>query len=226
MKKPEFTWTYSKLSTFEQCPRKYHHLNVLKDVAENFDTPQIKYGNEFHASAEHYIGDGWPLDPRFEFARKALDKLNAMEGEKFCEYRMALNEDLEPVEYFAKDVWWRGVIDLAIVNGHKAKIIDYKTGSFNPAYVDKGQLELMAIALIKHMPQITHIQAGLLYVVANAFVRDTYTMDNVPYLWAKWLAKYGSLKKAYKLGVWNPKSSGLCKAHCVVFDCHHNGRSN
>ena len=126
-----------------------------------------------------------------------------------------------------KDYAWpkdATIIDLAILNGEEAKILDYKTGK-SAQYADKGQLELMALATFKHFPQIKVVRGGLLFVVANAFVKETYEIDRESDLWAKWLGEYKKLVAAHKNNVWNPKPSGLCKAHCAILECEHNGRA-
>ena len=219
------TWSFSSIKTFDQCPKKYYHLKVAKDYKEDFDTQPILYGNEFHKAAEEYIGQAVTLDPRFEFARPVLDKLNNMKGEKLCEYRMGLTADLEPCGFFDKDVWWRGVSDLTILNRETgvAKVIDYKTGK-SAKYAEKGQLELMALATFKHFPEIKVVKGGLLFVVCNAFIKDTYTIENEATLWQKWLGEYGKMEQAYEVDTWNPRPSGLCRAHCIVLECPHNGR--
>jgi len=219
------TWSFSSLKTFEQCPKKYYHLKVAQDYKEDFDTEPILYGNEFHKAAEEYISQNVTLDPRFEFAQPVLDKLNSMKGEKLCEYRMGLTADLEPCGFFDKEVWWRGVSDLTILDREKgiAKVIDYKTGK-SAKYADKGQLELMALATFKHFPEIKIVKGGLLFVVCNAFIKDTYTIENEPNLWQKWLGKYGELQQAFEIDVWNPRPTGLCRAHCIILECPHNGR--
>ena len=30
----DYTWSYSALSTFQQCPRKYYRIKVAKDIKE------------------------------------------------------------------------------------------------------------------------------------------------------------------------------------------------
>jgi hypothetical protein len=219
------TWSFSSLKTFDQCPKKYYHLKVVKDYKEDFETEPILYGNEFHKAAEEYIGQNVTLDPRFEYAKNILDKLNSMEGEKLCEYKMGLTANLEPCGFFDKEVWWRGVSDLTILNREKgtAKVIDYKTGK-SAKYADKGQLELMALATFKHFPEIKVVKGGLLFVVCNAFIQDTYTIENEPALWQKWLEKYGEMQQAYEVDVWNARPTGLCRAHCIILECPHNGR--
>ncbi len=109
------TWSFSSIKTFEQCPKKYYHLKVAKDYKEDFNTDAILYGNEFHKAAEEYIRDDVELEARFDYTLAALDKLKNSKGEKLCEYKMGLTADLEPCGFFDKNVWWRGVVDLAIL---------------------------------------------------------------------------------------------------------------
>jgi hypothetical protein len=220
------TWSFSSIKTFDQCPKKYYHLKVKKDYAENFETEAILYGNEFHKAAEEYIaGTVGVLDPRFDFAQGVLDKLKTTNGEKLCEYKMGLTSNLEPCGFFDKNVWYRGIADLIILDKEKgvAKVIDYKTGK-SAKYADKGQLELMALCVFKHFPEIKIVKAGLLFVVCNAFIKDVYAIEKQSDLWSKWLQEYGKLEKAYEVDVWNPRPTGLCRAHCVILECPHNGK--
>ena len=84
-------WSFSSIKTFDQCPKKYYHLKVAKDYEENFETEAILYGNEFHKAAEEYVsGVVDSLDPRFEYAENALNRLKDMKGEKLCEHKMGL----------------------------------------------------------------------------------------------------------------------------------------
>ena len=110
---PDYTWSYSSLSLFQQCPKKYYHLRVVKDHKEP-ETEALTYGKKLHEAAEFYIGKGTPLPPQFAFIKGSLDILKTLceGGEFLCEYRMGLTRDLEPCDFFSKDVWWRGVADL------------------------------------------------------------------------------------------------------------------
>jgi RecB family exonuclease len=217
-------WSFSSIKTFEQCPKKFYHLKVVKDFQEDQNAAHLTYGTAFHEAAEFYIRDDKPLPPEFNYAESALAKLKAMEGEKLCEYEMGLTANLAPCGFKDPDVWWRGIADLIILRDDVAFVLDYKTGK-SAKYADKGQLELMALAVFKHFPQVKRVKAGLLFVVANAFPKAEYTIQEEPILWNKWLADYGKMKKAYETGVWNPRTSGLCKKHCVVLSCPHNGRA-
>lgn len=216
-------WSFSGIKSFESCPKKFYHLKVLKDYSEP-PTDATTYGTEFHLAAELYVRDGTPIPPHFQFAIPVLEKLKSMEGEKLCEYEMGLTENLEPCGFKDPNVWWRGIADLIIINGTRAKVLDYKTGK-NAKYADKGQLELMALAMFKHFPLVEQVDAGLLFVISKDFITSKYTRDDIPALWEKWLKAYNQLKMSYVNDVWNPRPSGLCRKHCVVLECAHNGRN-
>lgn len=214
-------WSYSKLKSFETCPKQFYHVTVLKEHPFE-ETEAIRYGSEFHKAAEDFIGKQVPLPAKFSFAQKMLDNLNAKPGAKLTERKMGLTENLDPCGFFDKDVWFRGIADLIILDGDLAWVIDYKTGK-SSRYADKGQLELMALTVFAHFPEVKRIRAGLLFVIANDLIKDKYTTFDKEELWKKWLSKHGMMRKAFDLNVWNPKPSGLCRRHCPVTECPHNG---
>ena len=139
---------------------------------------------------------------------------------------MGLTEDLEPCDFFSDDVWWRGIADLVIIDEEEnlAWVVDYKTGK-SARYADKGQLELMALAIFKFFPNIKTVRGGLLFVVSNELVKDRYTTFDQTHLWEKWLGGYSKMEAAFENDIWNPNPSGLCRDHCIVLECEHNGRS-
>ena len=216
-------WSFSSLKTFQQCPRKYYHTKVAKDIVEP-DTTATLYGKSAHTVAEEYIRDGKPIPPQFMFAKNALDNLKQLEGEKHCELEMGLTENLEPCDFKDPNVWWRGVADLAIINGEEGRCLDYKTGK-SAKYADTDQLELMALAMFKHFPQVEKVKGALFFVVSKNFIKDSYAGENQDKMWARWLAEFNKLKFAYENNIWNPRPSGLCKKHCLVLECPHNGRN-
>lgn len=218
-------WSFSSIKTFEQCPKKFYHLKVAKDFQEDQNAEHLIYGTRFHEAAEKYVRDDAPLPPEFKFAKPSLDNLKMRPGQKLCEYEMGLTENLEPCGFKDPNVWWRGIADLIIIEDDgTARVLDYKTGK-SAKYADKGQLELMALAVFKHFPQVHTVKAGLLFVIAKSFPKTKYTKADEPTLWQKWLRDYDRMKFAYTSGVWNPRPSGLCKKHCVVLSCPHNGRN-
>lgn len=214
-------WSYSKIKAFEQCPKQFYHDKILKEVPFK-ETEATLYGTAFHTAAEDYIGKDVPLPGKFSFAQKMLDSLKNKKGDKLCELKLGITEDLEPCGFFDPNVWFRGVADLIILDGDLAWVIDYKTGK-SSKYADKGQLELMAMSVFKHYPQVKTVRAGLVFVISNDLVKDTYTEYDKPKLWEKWLAKYKQMETAAEEDMWNAKPNGLCRRHCPIIECVHNG---
>ena len=214
-------WSYSKIKAFEQCPKQFYHDKILKEVPFK-ETEATLYGTAFHTAAENYIAKDIPLPSKFSFAQKMLDSLKNKQGEKLCELKLGITEDLEPCGFYDENVWFRGIADLIILDGDLAWVIDYKTGK-SSKYADKGQLELMAMSVFKHYPQVKTVRAGLVFVISNDLVKSTYTEYDKPKLWEKWLAKYKQMETAAIEEVWNAKPNGLCRRHCPIIECVHNG---
>lgn len=217
-----YSWSYSSLDLFIQCPHKYYRLKVKKDIKEP-TSEHLVYGLDVHKAAEDYIKEGKPIPEKFAFIKPLLDRLNAYEGEKLCEYRMGLTRNLEPCGFFDKGVWWRGVADLIILNGDSAKIVDYKTGK-SSKHADTKQLEILSLAVFKHFPQVKRVKGGLLFVVANDFVKGDFDAGQTDVYWQRWLTNTAQLEKAFEVNVWNPRPNFTCKKWCPVKDCTHNGR--
>jgi hypothetical protein len=217
-------WSYSSIKTFDQCPKKYHHLRILKDYKDEDSTATI-YGTELHTAAEEFIRDGTPIPPKFSFIAPTLEALNRIEGEKHCEIKLGIAKrdgKFVPCEFFAKDVWWRGIADLLIINEEKqtAYLVDYKT-SKNAKYADTKQLDLLAGAIFTHYPKVMEIKSALLFVVSNEIVKKKHEfMMRLSYL-NSMEPELTRLEAAIKTNVWNPVSSPLCK-FCPVSSCAHN----
>ena len=222
-------WSYSSMKLFDQCPKKYYHLKVAKDIVEK-DSEQIIYGKEVHLAAEEYIRDDKPIPEKFAYIKPMLDKLRAIPGEKLCENKLAvkLTTDgrLVPCEFFDKDTYWRGVADLIILDrdNQEARVIDYKTGS-SAKYADTKQLKLLAGAVFTHYPEIRVIKAGLLFVVSKDFIKEEYDCHFRLAYFEQFRPLVRQLEDCHNNGVWNPKRNFSCKAWCPVLDCHHNGKN-
>lgn len=214
-------WSYSSLGLFQQCPHKYYRLRVRKDV---IDPPNdaTNYGKEVHKAAEDFIKSGTPIPEKFSFLVPVMEKMVSYEGNKYPEYKMGLTRNLEPCGFFDRNVWWRGVADLLIINNDFARCVDYKT-SKSSKFADTKQLEILSLAVFKHFPRVKRVKGGLLFVVANALVASEFEADKSDTYWQRWLVGASQLEKAYEVNVWNPRPNFTCKKWCPVKDCTHNG---
>lgn len=217
-----YTWSYSSISLFQQCPRKYHRMRVVKDIVE---PPQehLMYGTAVHKVAEEFLRDGTPIPEKYAYIQPKIEPFKAMPGTMHCEYEMGLTRNLDPCAFRDKDVWFRGIADLLIINGDKARIVDWKT-SKNSRYADKKQLELLSLLVFKHFPEVKKVQAGLVFLVADDLVPAKYDREIEEEAWQKWLGETHRLDQAFQTDVWNPKPNFTCRGWCPVEDCEHNQR--
>jgi hypothetical protein len=214
-------WSFSSLKTFQQCPKKYYHTKVAKDVKEP-DTTATLYGKSAHTVAEEYIRDGIDIPPAFEYLRDTLDALASIPGIKLCEEQLGLTKDLEPCAFDAPEAWWRGIADLVILDEERelAWSVDYKT-SKSARYADVKQLDLVATAIFKKYPKIKKIKSALLFVVSKEFVKATHHAEMVAKYMEKPSQDVARIEAALENGVWNPVSGPLCK-FCAVKQCEYN----
>jgi len=212
-------WSYSSIKDFENCPRKYHEMRVLKKFKQS-NTDATLYGTAVHLAFEEFIRDGTPLPARFAHFQPYVDPLKDMEGDKYCEYKMGIRADFSPCEFFAPDVWWRGIPDLLVINDGVARVVDYKTGK-SSRYADTGQLELLSAAIMQTFPEVHTVKGALLFVVARDVVKAKFTRADLPKIWSKWVGEVGKIEAALENGMWNEKEGPLCR-YCPVSTCVHN----
>jgi len=218
------TWSYSSLKTFEQCPKKYYHLRVVKDVKDEGNDATM-YGQELHKAAEEYLKEGKPIPPKFQFIQDVLDAIKDIPGEKHCELKLGVKQTdagYEPCGFFDKNVWWRGIGDVVVVQDDVAFSLDYKT-SKNAKYADLKQLDILAAALFTHFPQIKKVKSALAFVVSNEFIRKEHFAEMRDSYFATFQPELDRLATAEETGVWNTNTGPLCK-FCPVSSCEHNRR--
>ena len=209
-----FTWSFSSLKDYVNCPKQYQEIKVLKRFYKA-PTQAMTYGNEVHKALEDYVNSGLPLAKNYQYAKETLDHLISIDGIKYPEHRMALNKDREPCSY-GKDYWVRGIADLLIIDGADAFIIDYKTGSSK--FADVKQLKLMALMTFAHFPEVMNIKAGLLFINHNDFVKGEYSRDKIPELWAVFDDILARMDVSYETDTWQTNPTPLC-GWCPVYTC-------
>jgi hypothetical protein len=214
-------WSYSSIKLFDQCPKKYNHLRILKDVKEE-QSEHLIYGNAVHKAAEKYVKNDVPIPEKFGYTQPVIDVLKNKPGEKHCELKLGVKKDGDgyaPCGFFDKEVWLRTIVDLLIVDGAKGWIVDYKTGK-NAKYADTKQLDVMAGAVFVHYPQLEEIKSGLAYLVSKDFIKKTHEKENHKKYLNTFSWELDRLASAVESGVWNANSGPLC-GWCPVTSCEH-----
>jgi len=214
----EFTWSYSSLKQYQNCPKQYHHIRVLKDY-QSKETEATIYGKDVHEALELYIKEDKPLPKNYKRFQPYVDKLKSMEGTKYPEYQMALTYNKEPCDFESEDRWVRGIVDLLIIDGDYAFIVDYKTGSNK--YPDPKQLRLMSLMAFTHFPDIQKVKAALLFVAHNSIVSEEYFRKDMDKSWGMFEQTLKRLELSYDNDKWQANPTPLCK-WCPVESCEFN----
>ena len=213
-----YTWSYSALSEYLKCPRKYYEIRVAQNY-EVIPSEKMIYGTEVHKALEDYVRDGIALAKNYERFKSVVDELIAIPGDKYCEYEMALTRDKKTCDFKDPDRWVRGIADLLIVDDDYAFIVDYKTGSNK--YPDSKQLKLMALMTFIHFPKVQKIKAGLLFVMHNSFITEQYVRWDMDKYWKDFEQSLARLDMSYDNNIWQANPTPLCR-YCPVKSCEYN----
>lgn len=125
--------SYSSISNFLQCPRKFKEVNV--DYRFKDSSFAANKGTDIHKNIEEYItgvSDEFPLG---DYAHPVIENLRGLyktelpAGHKVgVEECFAVNIKGEPVDYKDKTAVLRGKIDLYVLTPQILKVIDWKSG--------------------------------------------------------------------------------------------------
>jgi hypothetical protein len=80
----------------------------------------------------------------------------------------------------------------------------------------------MAAMVMIHHPDVNTVKGALLFVVVGDIIKSEYTRKQLPEILSKWAGRASAIEAAVVHGVWNPKSSALCKFCPLTEDaCEH-----
>lgn len=216
-----FAFTATSLTDFEGCPRKHNETRLAKRFPDTGDRTAADFGDGLHKALERYCkGQGeFEIDPKFKDYKEIGDKVLALPGRKFYELQLAINGDLDPVDYWSKPApFYRCKIDVFdIVNQELALAIDYKSGKVKS---DPTQLDLNALTAFAHYPKIQLIGTAYWWLTNGGTTTSSKIYRyNTPDLWNKYLPRAHAYKEAIEKQDFPPRPSGLCHGWCPVTTC-------
>lgn len=212
-------WSFSSLKSFKNCPKRYFHEKVAKDV-KSTSGAAADFGKLVHEALENYALHGTPLPVEHSHLQDHVDVYIDMPGERRPEIDLSLKADYTPCTADDPEVWYKGFADLVILQRSEglAYAIDYKTG--NPKYADPDQLEIYALAIFKHFPEITEVRGVLDFLAQDVLIKRKFLASEADVRWLPWIAKLDVIRKARQFDNWPANRSGLCK-FCPVHHCQN-----
>lgn len=215
-------WSFSSLTSFETCAKRHYHLKVARDVV---DTPDesATWGTVVHEHLEARLKDGTRLPDSIAGYEKIVAPIEARPGTKLIEQQLAITAALRPTGWRSPDAWCRGVVDVGVVTGNKALLLDYKTGKRK---LNIDQLKLFAGLAFAHYPQLEVVSTGFVWLKDGVVDKEKFEKKDVPLIWQTFIPRVRRLERAYVETNFPPKPSGLCARHCPVpkHMCHYSGK--
>jgi hypothetical protein len=212
-------WSFTSISAFRTCPRQYHEIRVLKNFKEEKNEVSI-WGDRVHKAFEASLRDGVPLPEDMQLWQPTVEQFRGLKGKLYVENELAITQGFQPCDWFADDVWCRGIIDALWIDGTVAKAVDWKTGKRKP---NSDQLALFALLVFHHFPEVQEVRTMFVWLKTLEQDKATYGRMHIPELWQKFIPDLHRLKDAYDNERWPARTSGLCRKHCAVVTCPYNG---
>lgn len=206
----KIAWSWSRLETFEACPLKFQHMNILKTIP--FVTNDaMERGKRIHKSLEDAVKLNAPLSAEAAHMAPVIDSIKRVPGASLItEDQVAFNESMQRIGYFDKSVWLRVIMDLAIVqpSNRTATILDWKTGKVRP-YSD--QLALSAMAGFVLWDDVDVITAAYVFVDHKTKTEAVFKRDQYDSLLRKFGDRSEMIQLAMESGEWRPTPNQYCK---------------
>jgi len=156
-------WSYSRKSTYEECPKQYWYSYVEQVPGFRPPSPAADRGSDIHLQCENYLlGKIKIYPPSVQKVSGHLMTLKAKDA--IPELKMAVNDKWEAVDYKAPDAYFRGIIDVhyEAEDGATVHIEDFKTGQVYDSH--PKQMETYVALVAAHYPKATQFITRLVYI--------------------------------------------------------------
>ena len=201
------THSFSAIKMYENCPKRYYHQRITKEVKDTGSDATI-YGERIHEALEHRLNDKTILPKESETYEPLCKSIESLGGTLQVEKQMTLNENLTPTTWWEKDAWLRSILDVLIIFDDNAIVMDWKTGKRRP---DFSQLEMFALQVFSHFPKIKKVKSTFIWLKDMALDSHIYDRIDAEDMWVKLLMKTERINQSVQNNTWPPKPSGLCR---------------
>lgn len=210
--------SYSSIKMFENCPYRYYRQRILKDVKDE-SNQFSQYGERIHKMLELRLSEAQVLPSeasKYEPLCVSIERMVDDGAELLIEKELVLNENLLPTTWWAEDAWIRSKLDVLVVKGDTAVVMDWKTGKRN---IDTFQLQLFTVQVFKHFPEVQKVKTSLVWLKEMAMDTEIYKRQYANALWTDVIRRIKRIHDAQENDVWPAKPSGLCRFCPARHDC-------
>lgn len=209
--------SYSSIKLYENCPFRYFRQRIVKDVVDEGGEAS-KYGERIHQYLELRLKQDGLLPQEvahYEPLCASVERI-AKGGELHIEKELVLNDNLTPTGWWDADAWLRSKLDILVINGDEAVVMDWKTGKRNP---DFFQMQIFAAQVFKHFPDVVRVKTSLVWLKTMEMDTEIYNREQVNDVWAEIMKRIQRIHKSLEFDNWPMRPSGLCRFCPARHDC-------
>jgi len=210
--------SYSSIKLYENCPLRYFRQRIIKDVVDEGGEAS-KHGERIHKFLEDRLtGSDLPHEvASYEPLCKMVERL-AANGELHVEKELVLTDELTPTTWWAPDAWLRSKLDVMIIRGDTAIVLDWKTGKRNP---DFFQMQIFAAQVLKHYPDVHKVVTILTWLKDMSQDFEYYNRENINKSWTTIMEKIRRIHDSLDHDNWPARPSGLCRFCPARHNCDY-----
>ena len=134
------------------------------------------------------------------------------------EKELVLTDNLTPTTWWEPDAWLRSKLDILVIGGDMANVMDWKTGKRN---ADQFQMQLFAAQVFKHYPEVTRVKTSLVWLKDMAMDTEVYYRSGVNTIWAEVMKRIQRINDSLEHDNWPAKPSGLCRYCPARHNCDY-----
>ena len=208
--RPNITaWSYSRWSSYDECPFKAYLKFVLKRPEPS--APALERGSAIHKKCEDYL-TGAEADLPVEVHPKLAARYAEIKAlSPAVEQELAFTVDWKQTGWFDKNAWCRIKMDAMLpAQEGVVQIIDHKTGKVKDEGEYDLQLGLYALGGLLIYPKAERAVASLYFVDHGIIIGDDYSYER---------SDVEAMKKAWERRVapmltdtvYEPKPGNACR---------------
>lgn len=219
-----FSWSFSRLKAFEDCPRRYHETQVKKDAWPEEPSQMLEWGDAVHGAMATALKTSTPLPTKFKNFQHWIDKVVRTEGELLVEdeCQWAITREMKPTAWFAKNVWLRCVADAVKLDSPAALVVDWKTGkSING---DPVQLLLTSLMMFIQFPELKCVRSDFVWLQEDSQSTQVVYRNEAADHWKELMPRVARLENAVINDRFPPIPNRFCRRWCPVKSCEYHGR--
>lgn len=181
------TWSYTRLSTFEQCPfrAKLQYIDKIPEPVRPLPPGKTEHANDrgsrVHTAAELYVTKDVELIPELLPFQAEMDRLKALykQGKVSIEGEWAYTSEWVPTHWTSSDAWCRMKLDAMVhIDEETAAVIDHKTGKKSGNEIKHSeQGQVYQLGAFMRFPKLKKVTVEFWYLDQDDITRVDFTRD-------------------------------------------------